>query len=131
MKKKKLKFLIDENMPLSIGIEIKNLFPDSELIIKNKKLQGKPDEIIYNYALKNNFYIITFDLDFLDIIKFPLKGIRIICRFKNQKIKDMKIKILNALKKINFEEIDNSIIIISNKKIRIKNQKNDRNFKSS
>jgi len=134
MKKKKLKFLIDENVPLEVGLEIKTYFPEGELVVYNEKLRGNSDQDIYNYAILNKFIIITFDLDFMDIIRYPIKNnFKIICRLKNLKISLIKKKIITALKEIDFRNVNNSLVIISNRKIKIRKFnleiKND-NFKS-
>jgi len=81
-----LKFLLDENISSLFIEKIKRYYPES-VDIFDIGYNGKDDGDIYNFLKYNEYILITFDLDFTDIRKFPpefLKGI-IVLRFKKQK----------------------------------------------
>ncbi len=117
-----MKFLIDENIPLKLAKEILNLYPDSKYVLLEKNLRGKSDLELFRYAKSNNLIIITYDTDFLDILKFPLEisSSRIILRFKNLKISETIDKTKKALELIEQKNITNFIAIVSNSKVRIR-----------
>ena len=66
-----MKLLIDENISYRIVKKIEDIFPNSEQV-KRLGLLGKEDYIIWNYAKKNEFIILTKDEDYLDLSQ--LKG---------------------------------------------------------
>lgn len=61
-----MKLLLDQNLSFRILKNLSKLFPDSNHV-KNIGLCDSSDIEIYNYAKANNYLIITFDSDFLDI----------------------------------------------------------------
>ena len=76
-----LKFLIDENLSWRVAEALQKLGIDA-LHIKDVGLQGKEDEIIMDYAIKENRVLLTQDSDFADIRNYPLGTHKGIIRFK-------------------------------------------------
>jgi predicted nuclease of predicted toxin-antitoxin system len=66
-----MKFLFDQNISFRIISRIQDLFPQSEHV-KEFSLTDKSDHFIWQFAKQNDFTIITFDSDFIDIA--TLKG---------------------------------------------------------
>jgi len=61
-----MKLLFDQNISFRIIKKIEGLFPGSEQT-KKLNLDQSSDFAIWEYAKKNNFCIVTFDADFIDI----------------------------------------------------------------
>ncbi|WP_297454017.1 DUF5615 family PIN-like protein [Persephonella sp.] len=116
-----MKFLIDENIPLKLAEEILKQYPKSKYVL-DSDLRGKSDKSLFEFAKKEEFIIITFDTDFLDILSYPLENGsgRIVLRYKGLKINEIEEKTLKILKILENKNIKNSIVIVSNNKIRIK-----------
>ncbi len=116
------KFVIDEDMPRSTtktlqeqGYEVKD--------IRDYGLRGEEDNKIFQFAQENQSVIITEDIDFGNIIKFPLGnhyGI-IIVHFPNEMSnKEMNNQLINNIKDIDKNDFKGNLIIIEPGKIRIK-----------
>lgn len=83
--------------------------------VRDMELSGATDEEIVEYALSNNYVIITRDLDFGNIFRYP-KGLHqgiVILRlpfwFTAEKINKI---LLDFLKSVDEKEIEDSIIIV-------------------
>lgn len=116
-----MKFLIDENIPLKLAKEILKLYPGSKYVLYSD-LQGKHDKFLFEFAKEKEFIIITFDTDFLDILSYPLENTsgRIVLRYKSLKINEIIERTLKILKILENKNIKDSIVIISNNKVRTK-----------
>lgn len=79
-------FLIDENLPGSIGDIFRRRGFRIELVSDSSVLRGKPDEAIFDYAVKHEAVIVTRDLRFADPTRFALRDIAglVILRFPTQ-----------------------------------------------
>jgi predicted nuclease of predicted toxin-antitoxin system len=58
-----MKFLLDDNIPLSVKEWFKKRGINAVKTIK-VGLKGADDETIYRYAIENEFKVVTLDLDF-------------------------------------------------------------------
>ncbi len=61
-----MKLLFDQNISFRIVRKIEALFPGSQQI-KSLNLNESSDIAIWEYASRNNYCIVTFDSDFIDI----------------------------------------------------------------
>ncbi|MDQ7056393.1 MAG: DUF5615 family PIN-like protein [Persephonella sp.] len=118
-----MKFLIDENIPKMLADKIVKKYPES-IYVLNSNLQGRSDIEIFKFCKKNRYVLLTMDSDFADIFEYPVKNTegRILLRFKNLKIEEITKKTLKSLEMVENKPIKESIVIISNNKIRIKRQ---------
>jgi predicted nuclease of predicted toxin-antitoxin system len=66
-----VKFVIDEDLPRSLGGKLK---AERYLIfdVRDFGLRGKKDQEIFNFAQSNTATLITGDLGFGNLLKFPL-----------------------------------------------------------
>ena len=62
-----MKFLVDENMPLSFADILRELGYEAVHVL-NEKLNETDDALILSHALQNQQIIITFDLDFSRLV---------------------------------------------------------------
>ncbi|MBL7917353.1 MAG: DUF5615 family PIN-like protein [Bacteroidia bacterium] len=63
--------LFDQNISFKVVKKIQDVFPGSKHL-SDLKLEGVKDIEIWKYAKANNFCIVTFDFDFIDLS--TLKG---------------------------------------------------------
>lgn len=118
-----MKFLLDENVSSLFIEKIKKQYPGS-VDIFDIGYNGKDDSEIYEFLREQKYILITFDLDFSDIRKFPpefVEGI-IVLRFKNKKIQDLITATLNYLKELKNVNFNHSLAIFQNTGIRIRNR---------
>lgn len=72
-----IKLLIDENISYRLVKKIADIFPDSQQV-KRLGLLGKEDYLVWNYAKKHDFVILTQDDDYVEmsqLLGFPPKVI--------------------------------------------------------
>lgn len=117
------RILLDQNIPRSLAEWLKGKMPEWEIKHVNELgYQGKSDEFIYLWALKNKSIIITYDEDFADSRFYPLGSHHGIIRLRvwpttiEQTQKAMERLIAN-IQPLNWS---NCLIIIDNQKIRIR-----------
>jgi predicted nuclease of predicted toxin-antitoxin system len=116
-----LKFLLDENLSSLFIEKIKQKYPGSVGIF-DIGYDGKDDIEIYDFLKHHEYILITFDLDFSDIRKFPpefVEGI-IVLRFKNKKIQDLISTTLSYLEELKKRDFEHSLVIFQNSGFRIK-----------
>jgi predicted nuclease of predicted toxin-antitoxin system len=116
-----LKLLLDENVSPLFAEKIKKYYPDS-VDIYDIGYAGKSDNEIYENLTHHDYVLMTFDLDFSDIRKFPpelVEGI-IVLRFKNKKIQDLMRETLNHLEELERLDYKHSLAIFQNSGIRLK-----------
>ncbi|MGD2087467.1 MAG: DUF5615 family PIN-like protein [Candidatus Aminicenantes bacterium] len=118
-----MKFLLDENVSSLFIEKIKKKYPGS-VDIFDIGYDDKDDSEIYAFLMEQKYILITFDLDFSDIRKFPpefVEGI-IVLRFKNKKIQDLITAALNYLEELKKVDFKHSLAIFQNSRIRIRNR---------
>ena len=121
MGKTLLKFLLDENISPILIEKIKVSYPGSASSYEIG-YEGKSDIEIYHFLRDHSYILITFDLDFTDIRKFPpefVPGI-IVLRFKNRKIQDIIAETMIYLEKLKEVDFEQALVIFQDTGIRIK-----------
>ena len=115
-----LKFLIDQNISsrtteflLKLNLNVED--------VRDIGLKGEPDEIIYEYARKNNLVTITFDQEFAFnfMNRKDLVGL-IILRIHPQILETVNNALKEFFEKVKEENIKENIVIIENGKTRIR-----------
>ena len=117
-----MKALIDKDLHRSLK-DVLVKFGFEVVDLRDTKLRGKSDEVIFRFAQRNKMIIFTGDLDFSSILKYPPKshyGI-VILRFPNEfSTKKINEMVEELLSKIEINQLKNSITILSPGKIRIR-----------
>lgn len=117
-----MKMVLDENIHRSLGDVIQKLGHEI-LDIRDHGLRGKPDEVVFNFAQKHEAALISEDMGFASIIRFPLgshHGI-IILRFPNQmSTETINEKVYAAFQKIAPIDMRGNLIIIAPENIRMR-----------
>lgn len=61
-----MKLLFDQNISPKIVRQVEKDFPDSKQV-RHVGLEDASDTVIFDYAKKNGYSIVTFDSDFVDL----------------------------------------------------------------
>jgi len=61
-----MKLLFDQNISFKVSKKIQNIFPEAKHL-SDLRLEGSRDIEIWQYAKANNYCIVTFDFDFIDL----------------------------------------------------------------
>lgn len=124
-----IKFVIDEDISRSTS-NILERNDYSVLDIRDHYLRGCDDDVIFKFAQDNKAILLTGDLGFANILKFPLNshyGI-IVLHFPNEISTDQINKILiSSLSSISESDFVGNLIIIEPNKIRIKRETTQKN----
>ncbi|MBU4445772.1 DUF5615 family PIN-like protein [bacterium] len=117
-----VRFVIDEDMPRSTGMVLKEHGYDAK-DIRDYGLRGAADEEIYEFAQKEKAVILTGDRDFGNILRFPLGdhfGI-VVAHFPNE-MPTLEINryLLERFKELSEDDFRGNVIIIETHKIRIR-----------
>ncbi len=110
-----MKFLLDDNIPWSVKKWFENKGIEAIKLIE-VGLKGADDEVIYKFALDNNFKIVTLDLDFGYLFLKFQKGTVIVLR-PRKAIPNEIIKLLE--KTFDIIKNKNGLIVVKSNKIRI------------
>jgi len=117
-----VRFMIDEDMPRSTavalsseGYEVKD--------VRDHGYRGLGDEEIYRFAQREKAVLLTADLGFSNILKFPLGqhfGI-VVVRFPNEMVpREINREILTSLRDLVENEFKGNLVILEPGRIRIK-----------
>ncbi|OGM18949.1 hypothetical protein A2685_01480 [Candidatus Woesebacteria bacterium RIFCSPHIGHO2_01_FULL_37_10] len=119
--------VIDEDLPRSLSETLTSLGFDV-VDIKDTQFRGKSDNLVFSFAQRSKAILFSGDLDFSNILSFPLGahyGI-VILRFPNEmSVKKINNETIRLLKMLKISDHKGILVILSPCKIRIrKEQKN-------
>jgi predicted nuclease of predicted toxin-antitoxin system len=117
-----MRIVIDEDLPRSITIAL-TAMGHEVFDIRDHKLRGEPDEVIFEFAQKKRAVLFSGDLGFGNTIRFPLNshhGI-VILRFPNE-MSTKKIVSLSTsyLKEVEKKQIIGNLFVFSPKGVRMR-----------
>jgi len=117
-----MKFLVDMALSPKTVDFLKNKGYNAVRINEVFEGRGINDKRIFDYARENNYCIITADLDFGELLAFSQSKnpSTIILRLEDPRISNINKILMNSLPKITQAIAEGSIIIIQDKKIRIR-----------
>lgn len=117
-------FAIDEDMPRSTGRILKES-GDEVKDIRDYGLRGADDDRIYQFAQNNKAVLITADLGFGNILRFPIGshfGI-VIVRFPNEMpTSELNHQLVARFADLTEADFKGSLVIIEPGKVRIRKQ---------
>jgi len=117
-----VKFLIDADMPRSCKEVIENL-GYKVIDVRDIGLGAAPDQKIIEYASSHDYIILTRDLDFGDIIRYPLEkhhGVVILRLPHIFTANEINIALSRFLKSVKGEDIINSVVIVELGRYRVR-----------
>jgi len=116
------KVLVDEDLPRSTATLLESLGIDA-LDVRDVGLQGVSDAEVFEYAQKEGRIIITRDVEFGNILKYPIQnycGI-IVIRLPNTYIRDQILEIIrNFFLEVDKNKLMNNLVILELEKYRIR-----------
>jgi predicted nuclease of predicted toxin-antitoxin system len=116
------RFVIDEDMPRSTGKLLKHLGYEIK-DIRDHRLRGASDDAVYQFAQSHQAVLITGDLGFGNILRFPIGshfGI-VVTRFPNEMTAgEINRQLVERFRELREEDFKGNLIIIEPGKIRIR-----------
>lgn len=116
-----MKIKLDENLPVSLVAELSALNIDVHSV-KDEGLCGASDDILWRYCCSEERFLITQDLDFSDVNKFPPgshPGI-LILRLKEPSRRNLHQYLVNLFNQMDVTQWSGMLIIATDNKIRIR-----------
>jgi predicted nuclease of predicted toxin-antitoxin system len=116
------RFVIDEDMPRSTGVALMREGHEVK-DVRDHGYRGAGDQEIYTFAQKERAVLLTGDLGFSNILKFPLGqhfGI-VVARFPNELApREINRELVNSLRGLGENDFKGNLIILEPGRIRIK-----------
>ena len=116
-----LRFLIDEDVPRSTTRVLRDAGFDV-MNVHEAGLQGKSDDLVFNFAQSENRLLITCDMGFSNILKFPPlenHGILVVRVPDSEPIDVFNREVLNALHEVG-ENLLRHLAIVEIGKVRLR-----------
>jgi predicted nuclease of predicted toxin-antitoxin system len=117
-----VRFVIDEDMPRSTGVALSTEGYEVK-DVRDHGYRGLGDEEIYTFAQREKAVLLTGDLGFSNILKFPLGqhfGI-VVARFPNEMApREINREIVTSLRDLGENEFKGNQVILEPGRIRIK-----------
>ncbi len=118
-----MKFLLDQNLSPQTTRFLRRLGLEST-DIRDVGLSGKEDDVIYDYARKGGFVLITYDHDFIYkyIFQKNLEGL-ILIRLHPQTLEETHNLLKMFFSSVELKQIENSIVVVERHRFRIRKVK--------
>ena len=116
-----MKLKLDENMPADLAALLEEAGHDVEDVV-GEGLGGKVDEVIIEAATEEERILLTFDLDFADVRRFPPgthHGI-VVFRLQDQRWKTLERPVRRLLKEQHLEDLRLGLAIVDETRIRFR-----------
>jgi predicted nuclease of predicted toxin-antitoxin system len=117
-----VRFVIDEDMPRSTGVALSSEGYEVK-DVRDHGYRGLGDEEIYTFAQREKAVLLTGDLGFSNILRFPLGqhfGI-VVARFPNEMApREINREIVTSLRDLGENEFKGNLVILEPGRIRIK-----------
>lgn len=114
-----MKLKLDENLPVGLAGRLKDLGHDLQ-IVHDEGLEGHEDEEIWEAAQKESRFLLTQDLDFSDLRRFPgaHNGILLI-RLRSPNRRDLINRVAGLFEENDPETWARCFVIVTERKIRV------------
>lgn len=116
------RFLVDEDLPRSLTRDLRSAGFDIA-DVRDVGLRGRPDEEVLEYAVREDRAVITADVGFGNILRFPLgehAGI-VVVRFPNEvSIRDLTTELLVAITWLGDDDVAGNVVTIMPGRIRVR-----------
>ena len=117
-----LVFLVDEDLPRSLAPALVAAgFQATD--VRDEGLRGRPDDEVFDFAIKNDRTLISADMGFANIFRYALgshSGI-VVSRFPNEvSTATLNAAIVAAMKDLDESDIRGSLVIVEPDRIRLR-----------
>ncbi len=122
-----LPLLLDENLPLRVAALLKTYGFDAETVA-NLHARGAAEEEVLDLAVRTDRVLLTRDLDFSDILRFPLGshcGIVVLRMPNSTSLEDMAITLRNRLESLSRADVAGNLFVITPNLMRMRIQQPD------
>jgi predicted nuclease of predicted toxin-antitoxin system len=119
-----VKFKLDENLPADLAEELRDGGHNVEDVL-SEDMGGRPDRPVLNAATSEDRILLTFDLDFADIRRYPPgshAGI-VVFRLHDQRWANLQKPVRRLLAQGTLEILANGLAIVDESRTRIKRTK--------
>lgn len=116
------RFLVDEDMPRSLARELRAAGIDA-VDVRDLGLRGHADAEVFGYAVRDKRALITSDVEFGNILRFPLGGHAgiVVARFQNEVLpRDMNAALLAAIALLTDGDVAGNVVTVTPGRIRIR-----------
>ena len=116
-----MKWKLDENFGSRTAHLLLAAGHDAETVLQ-ERLSGESDETIFGVCIRENRCLLTLDLDFADVLRFPphtTAGIAILRLPRNPSLQLMETLVSNLLRFLQAESINGRLWIVEPGRIRI------------
>ena len=117
-----MRFLVDEDLPRSLAGELRAAGVDAA-DVRDVGLRGRTDEEVLAYAAGDGRAVLTADVGFGNILRFPLgqhAGI-VLARFPNEiPVRDLNRILVEAIAGLRREDITGNVITVTERRVRIR-----------
>lgn len=118
------RYLVDADLPRSLARHLRAAGLQVE-DVRDLGLRKSPDDDIFTYAVSHALALLSGDMDFGNILRFPLgshSGI-VVARFPNEvSTATLNVAILQAVQSLSDEDLTGNLIIIEPGRIRLRRQ---------
>jgi len=116
------KIKLDENF-LPVSVEIFKKAKINAASVLDQKLSSTPDDNLYKVCISEKRALVTFDLDFANIIRFPSQntpGI-IVCRLRKEtSLAEINMLCNTLISLITSNDLEGKLFIVEHHRIRIR-----------
>ena len=117
-----MRFLVDEDLPRSLAGELRAAGVDAA-DVRDVGLRGRTDEEVLAYAAGDGRAVLTADVGFGNILRFPLgqhAGI-VLARFPSEiPVRDLNRILVEAIAGLRREDITGNVITVTERRVRIR-----------
>jgi predicted nuclease of predicted toxin-antitoxin system len=116
------RFFIDENLPRSLAPALRaaGFAPED---VRDSGRRGRADDEIIGYARTAGFVLLTSDVGFGSVVRFPLGGHPgiIVVRFPNEvSVSRLNRAVLEALRSLSDDDIAGNLVVIEPGRLRLR-----------
>ena len=115
-------FLVDEDLPRNLASELRAAGIDA-IDIRDVNLGGSLDAAVFEYAVKSHRVIVTGDLDFSNVLTYPLsshRGIAVARLPGELSVALTNKRIVDAITGLAGEELTAALVIIEPDRVRVR-----------
>jgi len=115
-------FVVDENLPRSLAIALERLGHTAK-DVRDHNLRGRPDGEVYAFAQQEKAVLITNDVGFANLTRYPLSthhGIIAVRLPDELPAPERVLEITTALSNLDSTTLAGALVIISPGKVRIR-----------
>lgn len=120
-------FLVDEDLPRSLAQELRAAGLSAR-DVRDVGLRGKSDDEIFRYASNHRLTLLTGDLGFGNILRYPLgehHGI-VVARLPNEmSVAAVNKTVMEAVKSLSERDFVGNVVIIELDRIRLRSSRQD------